>query len=60
MTMDSLLTAYSAWLLAWMAPLWLGTYLYRSIKRTLNYSEPAVTAVPARPDYLPSIHLTAA
>lgn len=59
MTMDSLLTAYSAWLLAWMAPLWLGTYLYRSIKRTLSYREPAPT-VPARPAYLPTIHLAAA
>lgn len=58
MTMDSLLAAYGAWALAWMAPFWLGSYLYRSIKHTFTHSESAL--VPARPDHLPSIHLTAA
>lgn len=56
--MESLLAAYTAWALAWMAPLWLSSYLYRSFRRTFNRPEAAV--VPARPDYLPSIHLTAA
>jgi hypothetical protein len=60
-TMDSLLAAYTAWALAWMVPLWFGSYLYRSLKRTFA---PAGTgshaAAPALPDRLPTIHLIAA
>lgn len=58
--MDSLLAAYTAWALAWMAPLWLGSYLYRSLQRTFDASGTIPDSAPALPDYLPTIHLTAA
>lgn len=59
MTIESLLAAYTAWALAWVTPLWLGSYLHRSMKRTFAYDEPAAE-VPAMPDRAPRIHLTAA
>lgn len=58
--MDFLLAAYTAWALAWMVPLWFGSYLYRSLRRTFTGPEQASTTAPLRPDYLPTIHLTAA
>jgi hypothetical protein len=65
MTMESLLAAYTAWALAWMAPLWLVSFLYRSLKRTIACSgaeedTTGIIVLPARPAYLHSIHLTAA
>ncbi|HEX9087289.1 MAG TPA: hypothetical protein VF867_07180 [Arthrobacter sp.] len=65
MTAESLLAAYSAWLLAWMAPLWLLSFLYRSVSRTIacygiEEGSPAAVVVPARPLHLPRIHLAAA
>lgn len=58
--MDFLLAAYTAWALAWMVPLWLGSYLYRSLRRTFTGPGHAGTVTPLRPAHLPTIHLAAA
>lgn len=70
MMIDQLLSFYAAWLLACAIPVWLGSYLFRSILNTLDAGAPAdrgvgaptpfVVILPARPDYEPTVHLPAA
>lgn len=65
MTAESLLAAYSAWLLVWIVPAWLLSFLYRSVSRTIACSgmeedSSAAVILPVRPAHLPRIHLAAA
>ena len=70
MMVEHLLASYAAWLLACAVPVWLGSYLFRSILNTIDAGEPAASGVegptplmrsiPAAPAQDPTIHLPAA
>lgn len=70
MMVGHLLASYAAWLLACAVPVWLGSYLLRSILNTLAAAAPTgrgvgaptplVVILPAAPAYEPTIHLPAA
>lgn len=72
MLIDHLITSYAAWFFAALAPVWLGSYLYRSIMKTIGVTadneEEAGTLtpqlllfhLPALPAHEPSIHLPTA
>lgn len=71
MMVDHLLAAYAAWLVAFGAPIWLASFLYRSTRATIGaYLAPEAEGVgsptpqlahfPARPAHEPSIHLPTA